>query len=251
MTEIVLTQNEQGVPVVDSRFVAEAFDRNHRDVLRSIANMDCSEDFRARNFAHTPYVHENNGKTYSAYELTRDGFTFLAMGFTGKEAAAWKEKFIAAFNEMERRLIEGARPFRIPQSLPEALRLAADESERADKAEAALEVAQPKLDAFERLDASEGAVSVREAAKMLNVPERKFTKFLEMQGWAFRQNGVGRLQSYSAKLKPGYVEHRSHVYFDQRSGEDRTSIQLMITPKGLARLAILLEKDNGQKALLV
>lgn len=48
-------------------------------------------------------------REFPAYRLTRDGFSFLAMGFTGKKAAAWKEKFLMAFNAMERRLTAQGR----------------------------------------------------------------------------------------------------------------------------------------------
>ncbi len=86
--------------------VAEDFGKRHDDVLKAISRLECSEEFRLRNFAETPYIHPQNGNTYKMYNLTRDGFTFLAMGFTGSKAAAWKEKYIRAFNLMETRLRE-------------------------------------------------------------------------------------------------------------------------------------------------
>ena len=87
-----------------SLIIAEIFEKEHKNVLRDIENLECSEDFHRLNFEHTPYVHPQNGQTYPAYRLTRDGFAFLAMGFTGKKAAAWKEKFLEAFNAMEAEL---------------------------------------------------------------------------------------------------------------------------------------------------
>ena len=90
-----------------SRDVAEKFEKNHRDVIRSVKNLDCSEDFRARNFALTSQtVAMPNGATRNdpMYLMTRDGFTFLAMGFTGAKAARFKEAYIAEFNRMEEKL---------------------------------------------------------------------------------------------------------------------------------------------------
>ena len=55
-------------------------------------------------FYKTEYVHEQNGQTYPMYLMNRDGFTLLAMGFTGKAALEWKIKYIAAFNAMEQQL---------------------------------------------------------------------------------------------------------------------------------------------------
>lgn len=98
----------------------------------------------------------------------------------------------------------------------------------------------PKAEALALLESSEGSVGPRLAAKMLNMPERKFIKWLEANHWAFRQNGVGPLQAYKDKRERGYLEHRPHTYHDQVRGEERTVAQMMITPKGLARIAVLL-----------
>ena len=88
--------------------VAAHFGKQHRDVLRAIRNLECSEEYRLRNFAQTVITRENpsGGAPIEspAFKITRDGFAFLAMGFTGKKAAAWKEAYINAFNQMEKRL---------------------------------------------------------------------------------------------------------------------------------------------------
>jgi Rha family phage regulatory protein len=85
--------------------VAEHFGKNHKDVLRAIRNLDCSLEFNGRNFAPVTYQDEK-GEARPMYRIYRDGFSFLAMGFTGKEAAAWKEAYINTFNMMERMLVE-------------------------------------------------------------------------------------------------------------------------------------------------
>ena len=90
--------------VTSSLMVAEYFGKKHKDVLRAISMLECSSDFTGRNFAPCTYISElRNGvkRTLPMYYLTRDGFTFLAMGFTGKVAAKFKEAYINAFNEME------------------------------------------------------------------------------------------------------------------------------------------------------
>lgn len=66
--------------------------------------MECSPEFNERNFAPVGYK-DAKGEIRPAYRLTRDGFAFLAMGFTGKKAAAWKERFLEAFNAMEAALL--------------------------------------------------------------------------------------------------------------------------------------------------
>jgi len=83
--------------------IAEAFEKRHDDVLKRVRNLECSEDFNARNFAEVEY-RAKNGQMQPAYEITKDGFMFLVMGFTGKRAAEWKESFINAFNAMQDQL---------------------------------------------------------------------------------------------------------------------------------------------------
>lgn len=86
---------------VDSRFVATAFNKRHDNVLADIKNLDCSEEFRLLNFQESSYKNEQ-GKKQPCYEMTRDGFVFLAMGYRGKKAARFKEEYIKRFNQMER-----------------------------------------------------------------------------------------------------------------------------------------------------
>lgn len=85
---------------VDSRYVAECFEKRHDDVLKSIRNLDCSDKFRLRNFAESSYKNKQ-GKKQPCYCMTRDGFVFLVMGYRGKKAAHFKEMYIRRFNEME------------------------------------------------------------------------------------------------------------------------------------------------------
>lgn len=93
---------------VDSRFVAQAFDKRHSDVLRDLKNLldpksGLSSNFSQRNFAFTSYT-DNQGKKRPCYQLTRDGFVMLIMGYTGQKANHFKELYIQRFNEMEEQI---------------------------------------------------------------------------------------------------------------------------------------------------
>lgn len=104
MNELITVVN--GKPVVTSKQVADHFDKQHRNVLMDIKNLlsDAGE-FGELNFLLTSYTSSQN-KELPCYEMTRDGFTLLAMGYTGKEALNWKVKYIEAFNEMNRELLD-------------------------------------------------------------------------------------------------------------------------------------------------
>lgn len=102
-----LVSVNNGKIVTTSLQVAEVFNKLHRHVLRDIRNLECSSNFQESNFGLSFYHSKllNGGyKKQPMYYITRDGFTFLAMGFTGKIAAKFKEAYINAFNEMERKL---------------------------------------------------------------------------------------------------------------------------------------------------
>ena len=101
--EIGMFVDNHDVALVDSRYVARCFEKRHDDVLKSIRNLDCSEEFRLRNFAESSYKNDQ-GKKQPCYYMTRDGFVFLAMGYRGKKAAQFKEMYIKRFNKMEKHI---------------------------------------------------------------------------------------------------------------------------------------------------
>ncbi|MEK4876931.1 MULTISPECIES: Rha family transcriptional regulator [Paenibacillus] len=94
---------ENGQAMTDSRSIADKFGKRHADILRSIKTLECSTEFTERNFALSEYS-DRSGRKNPYYKVTRDGFVFLITGFTGREAARFKEDYIAAFNQMESQL---------------------------------------------------------------------------------------------------------------------------------------------------
>ena len=101
--ETLLVDVVNGYTFTTSRKVAEHFHKLHKNVMQSIGIMECSPEFSRLNFQPSTYTSKRK-KSYPMYHITRDGFAFLSMGFTGKEAAFWKESFLAAFNQMETEL---------------------------------------------------------------------------------------------------------------------------------------------------
>ena len=112
--DFVQIKNSQ--TVTTSEFIAQAFKKRHNDVLRNIDNLlaDIDPAFAAQNFRETEALRDNpltGGKTKSrAYELTKDGFMLLVMGFTGKAALAIKIAYIQAFNQMAQMLSGSLKP---------------------------------------------------------------------------------------------------------------------------------------------
>lgn len=102
-----------GQVTTSSLHVADHFGKLHKNVLKRIESLDCSPEFSRLNFEPAEYI-DTQGKSRLYYRMTRDGFTFLCMGFTGKQAAKWKEAYINAFNQLEQQLqapVPAASPF--------------------------------------------------------------------------------------------------------------------------------------------
>ena len=95
-----------GIPMASSKNIAEKFDKQHRDLLVKIRKIiQMNSDFGERNFSLSSYISDQN-KELPCYNMTRDGFTMLAMELSGKKVFEWKIKYIEAFNAMESRLLK-------------------------------------------------------------------------------------------------------------------------------------------------
>lgn len=107
-----LVSVKDGKPVTTSLVVAQSFGKNHRDVLRSIDTIIESNFYQERemgglrNFAQGSYFDSSNNQTHRLYEMDRQGFEILAMGFTGEEALRWKFQYSDAFAAMEQALLD-------------------------------------------------------------------------------------------------------------------------------------------------
>lgn len=116
-------------PAVTSLDVAETFGKEHKNVLRDIENLGCSEEFNRLNFEQIFYIDVMHRKQ-KAYAMTRDGFTILVMGYTGKLAMKFKEAYIRQFNVMESMLIgkqiEREKGIAVRQALTKALQQSAE-----------------------------------------------------------------------------------------------------------------------------
>lgn len=244
MAELVI-QNSNGNDVTTSLIVAQVFGKNHKDVLRDIEKLSCSEDFRVRNFAHTPYTHPQNGQIYHYYEMTKDGFSFLVMGYTGAKAGEFKEKFISEFNRREMMLKDDdyilMRSQQILQKRVEAAeqRVKALEADNAAKEETIelqqkeLAQAAPKVQYVDTVLQSVNTYATNLIAKEMGMSAETLNKRLKEKGIQYRQSGVWVLTSkYQNK---GYTKTRTHTY-TRSDGSQSTAMLTVWTEQGRAFL---------------
>ncbi len=139
MQELVILKNKEAVTT--SLQVAESFDKKHRHVLTAIDELkEGVAENCADLFWEDTYVHPQNKQSYRIIYMNRDGFSLLAMGFTGKKALSFKLQYIEAFNKMEKELKDQLPSIPATKREMALLALAANEetNERVDAIESDL-----------------------------------------------------------------------------------------------------------------
>jgi anti-repressor protein len=161
-------KSQKGTPVTDSLKVADAFNKQHKNVLQQIRNILGS----AENSAHQNWFYESTfldaqGKTRPMFVMNRDGFSLLAMGLTGAKAMQFKVGFIEQFNQMEHIVQNVVQRPAIPQTLSEALRLAADQAEQIECQQKQIEAERPRVLFSQSVETSKDSVLIGELAKII------------------------------------------------------------------------------------
>ena len=183
---------KSGKAVVSSRDIARVFEKNHQHVMRDIRNIiENDAQWGASNFGQSSYMNEQ-GKSQPEYLISRDGFTLLVMGYNGEKAMRFKKAYIAAFNEMERRLA--------PQNYKEALLalVAAEEAREAIESQnKALQLTAAK---YEGQTDTVGLYKIGEIAEQLGISARRLNEFLKDCRIQYKPNGSPTWRLYSEYL---------------------------------------------------
>lgn len=221
MNDIILSM-QNGEPVVSSRQIAESFEKRHDHVMRDIEDImkGLPKNGDTPMFYKTEYVHEQNGQSYPMYLMNRDGFTLLAMGFNGKAALEWKLKYIAAFNEMEKKLAEKPQLTR-SQLLATALIAAHEELEEKDKQ---IETMKPKALFADAVSASKKSILVGELAKLLsqngiNIGQNRLFDWMRKNGYLIKNPKRSdynlptqrSMEKGLFEIKETTIQHSDHV----------------------------------------
>lgn len=166
MNELVF-RSDKGNPVTTSLLVAEKFEKEHFNVIRDIENLKKDVlNFEGMFFEST--YSDSYGRPQRMYIMNRDGFTLLAMGFTGKKAMNFKLEYIQQFNQMERQLKElTSSNFQIPQNFADALRLAASKVDENEKLQLKIEQQAPAVLFTASVEGAKTNILIGDLAKMI------------------------------------------------------------------------------------
>lgn len=219
MTKLLPIMNKNSsVLTMSSREIADLVESRHDSVKRTIKRLQDKGLIQL-----TPMVEVKNhlGQVVTEYQLIkRDTYVVVAQlspEFTARLVDRWQE-------------LESQQMPQIPQTLSEALRLAADQAEQIEKQNLLIEQQRPKVEFVQRYVEAGTTKSLRETAKILKVPERAMIDCLVGDGLLFRQSGnLLPYQKYHAKglfdVKTGTTEY-GHNYTQTR-----------VTSKGIEYIA--------------
>ena len=204
-----------GVVLVSSRVIAKDFNKQHKHVLDTIGNLIRELGYAensANLFIETMYQHEQNKQWYKEYLLTRDGFSLLVMGFTGKEALQWKLKYIEAFNKMEQHIKELHQPIKQKERL--LLQLFSDDKIEVANAHKQLleletkplikkiELQEPMVDSFKTYLDTEGTTTVTEACKRFGLKRATVFEHLRNNGLVYKN----KVEATVKGIEKGYFK---------------------------------------------
>ena len=253
---VIISNNET---TTTSLKIAEFFGKRHDDVLKKIKSLDCSPEFNHRNFAGVEYL-DAKGESRPMYNITKDGFVFLTMGFTGSKASKFKEAYINKFNQMEKTLKESQiqpvsqEPITIDKVLALNNQIILQFQQKLEDKQKELEQKQaevtnmlPKVQFLDSTMAigNSGLTAMNIVAKEIDTPVNALYKSLrESKVWFYclNQFGVSTNNVISKYIDKGYFvikqiwSKNQNCYFDK----------IFATPKGKLLCYRLAKKDINQ-----
>lgn len=225
MNELVIMHDRKAVTT--SVLVAEVFNKQHKDVLEAIRGLISSAENSAllgSYFLASDYK-ASNGKTNPMYYMNRDGFTLLAVGFTGKKALQFKISYINAFNSMEEQIKTG---YVIPGSYAEALKLAAKQAEQ-------IESMKPKALFADAVATSHTSILIGDLAKLIrqngvNIGQNRLFAWLREHGYLIG-SGDRRNMPTQRSMDLGLFDIKERT-FQNPDGSVRITKTTKVTGKG-------------------
>ena len=230
MNDLVIMKDKQAV--TSSLQVADTFGKEHRNVLANIGGL-LKNKHTQHMFVKGTYVNSQNGQSYPEYYMNRDGFTLLAMGFTGDKALQFKLQYIKAFNEMEQQ-VKSKQQLPLPKDYPSALRALADSMEENQKL-------KPAADYTQKILANPGLETISVIAKNFGYSPREFNKLLHGLGIQYKQGKTWLL--YAKYQDQGYTHVEPYGYTNS-DGIKKVRNTMKWTQKGQRFLYDFLESKG-------
>lgn len=172
-------------------------------------------------------------RTAKAILINERGYLMLVKSFTDDLAWQVQDMLVESYFSKPGAAFD---PSTVLES-PAAMRgLLLTYTEKVLALEGEVEEMRPQVQALERIAISDGSMCITDAAKTLQVRPKTLFDFLKSHGWIYTRAGSGDYIAYQPKLQMGLLEHKTTVV-TRSDGSEKTTTQVRVTPKGLARLA--------------
>lgn len=229
----IINAGRNGSLTMTSREIAEVTGSTHDNVLKTIrALVERGVVFGNE----TPYIHPQNRQTYTEFRLDYRNTMVVVSGYSPELRA----RIIDRWQYLEQQAALAA--FNIPKTMGEALRLAADAIEERDQLALTVQEQAPKVIGFNRIADAEGSLCLRDAAKALQVRPIALRNLLLAQRWIYGRPGHSGWLAYQDRIQQGLLTHKVTT-LARMDGSDKVVEQVRITPKGITRLAQMLQKE--------
>lgn len=227
----LISPNAQAL-TMSSKEIAELTGKRHADVMRDIRLMlaELHSEEGLSNFA-SSYINEQS-KLLPCFNLPKRESIILVSGYNLRMRAA----IIDRWQQLEAQAANPAPRFVIPQTLPDALRLAAELAEQKAQVEERLAIAAPKAEALDRIAESDGEMTLTVAAKVLQMKPRQLTEWMRNNRWLYKRPGAANNVAYQDKIDAGLMRHKM-VNILCRDGSEVVAEQALVTNLGVERLA--------------
>lgn len=227
----LVMQND--TPVVSSIQISENFNKQHGHVLRDIDNLKKDVSNFGEIFFETT-IKDTYNRDQRAYLMNRDGFSLLAMGFSGKAALEWKVKYISAFNAMEK--VWNSPEMVMARSLQFAAKQIDGYKEKLHLAERTIEQQKPQVLFAESVTASSTSILVADLAKILKkngveIGELRLWEWLRNNRYVIKEKGRSYNMPTQKAMNLKVMEVKEGTYINSK-GESKITKTTLITGKG-------------------
>jgi anti-repressor protein len=231
--ELVTVNN--GSPVTTTLAIAEGLEVEHASIIKLVRTHQADlEEFGRVGFEIAPFETAGGMQSREVATLNERQATLIMTYSKNTEIArTFKKRLVKTFYELAQRV---SNPL-VPQTLPEALRLAADLADKITERDKLISVMQPQAAALQLISLAEGSLCLTDAAKHLGVqPQKVFIPYLKANKWIYRRTGSSHDVAYQDKLQQMLLEHKVTTV-SRTDGTEKITEQVRVTPKGLTKLA--------------
>ncbi|WP_158657913.1 phage antirepressor KilAC domain-containing protein [Agarilytica rhodophyticola] len=234
-----------GEPVTTSLAIAEGVELSHKSVIQLIRqNISDLEDFGMVAFEMRPKPKGQRGGSDTEYAVLNEQHSTLLITYMRNNdiVKAFKKRLVKEFFEAKKQSKELSR-----KELALMVIKQEEEKENLEQQKQLLEYRiiedAPKVEAFDRICASEGSMCITDTAKELQMQPKKLFMWLDENGWIYKRTGTKHWVAYQDKIHSGYLWHKTTTV-KGRDGEDKFVDQVRVRPKGLTALANKLNQDS-------